>query len=56
MADNGTRTDLFSPITMGALELNNRIAMAPLTRSRYGEDVFPVPCTPLTTPNAPVPV
>lgn len=41
MTDNGTRTDLFSPITMGALELNNRIAMAPLTRSRYGEDGVP---------------
>lgn len=38
MVDNSTRTDLFSPITMGALELDNRITIAPLTRSRYGED------------------
>jgi N-ethylmaleimide reductase len=29
-----TSTDLFSPVNMGALVLKNRIAMAPLTRSR----------------------
>ncbi|MBP6018049.1 MAG: alkene reductase [Burkholderiaceae bacterium] len=41
MTDNSIRTDLFSPTTMGALELDNRIIMAPLTRSRYGEDGIP---------------
>jgi len=41
MTDNTTRTDLFSPASMGALDLGNRIAMAPLTRSRYGEDGIP---------------
>src|SRR3546814_118691 len=41
MTDNSTRTDVFSPTTMGALALNNRITMAPLTRSRYGEDGIP---------------
>jgi N-ethylmaleimide reductase len=29
-------TDLFAPITLGALELPNRIALAPMTRSRAG--------------------
>lgn len=29
-----TRTDLFSPVTLGPIELSNRIVMAPLTRSR----------------------
>jgi N-ethylmaleimide reductase len=29
-------TDLFNPVQMGALTLKNRIAMAPLTRSRAG--------------------
>ncbi|MGO1766888.1 MAG: alkene reductase, partial [Advenella sp.] len=41
MANTDIRTDLFAPTTMGALELSNRIAMAPLTRSRYGEDGIP---------------
>ncbi len=34
-------TDLFSPLTMGALSLANRIVMAPLTRSRMGPDGIP---------------
>jgi len=38
---NSTNTDLFSPVTMGALELANRIVMAPVTRSRYGEEGIP---------------
>lgn len=41
MTDKISQTDLFSPSTMGALELSNRIVMAPLTRSRYGEDGIP---------------
>lgn len=41
MVDNATRTDLFQPMTMGSLELANRIVMAPVTRSRYGEDGVP---------------
>ena len=41
MTDNSLRTDLFSPVTMGALQLANRIVMAPVTRSRYGEDGVP---------------
>ncbi len=37
-------TDLFSPVKMGALTLENRIAMAPLTRSRApGPDGSPGP-------------
>ena len=36
MTDNSTRTDLFSPVSMGSLQLSNRIVMAPVTRSRYG--------------------
>lgn len=41
MTDNSNRTDLFSPVTMGKLQLANRIVMAPVTRSRYGEDGVP---------------
>lgn len=41
MADNSTRTDLFSPTSMGAIHLANRIVMAPLTRSRHGEEGVP---------------
>ncbi|GGX80551.1 alkene reductase [Massilia dura] len=41
MTDNQTRTDLFSPARMGAFALANRIVMAPVTRSRYGEDGIP---------------
>ncbi len=33
--------DLFSPVTLGALELRNRVAMAPLTRMRSGADGVP---------------
>ncbi|MEP7008194.1 MAG: alkene reductase [Sphingomonas bacterium] len=38
MTDNSTRTDLFSPVTLGDLHLANRIAMAPLTRSRASDE------------------
>lgn len=31
-------TDLFDPTPLGSLQLSNRIVMAPLTRSRAGED------------------
>ncbi|MEQ5843745.1 alkene reductase [Paraburkholderia acidicola] len=41
MTDNHFRTDLFSPTKLGALELANRIVMAPLTRSRMGDDGVP---------------
>lgn len=34
-------TDLFTPITMGALSLNNRIIMAPLTRCRTEDGHVP---------------
>lgn len=41
MTDNATRTDLFTPISLGAMKLANRILMAPVTRSRYAEDGIP---------------
>ncbi|WP_051227666.1 alkene reductase [Oceanospirillum beijerinckii] len=34
-------TDIFSPIQMGALELDNRVLMAPLTRCRADENHVP---------------
>src|SRR3712207_9275160 len=33
--------DLFSPVTLGDLELANRVAMAPLTRMRSGSSGVP---------------
>lgn len=33
--------DLFTPVKLGALELRNRIIMAPMTRSRAGTDCVP---------------
>lgn len=33
--------DLFSPVTLGSITLNNRIVMAPLTRNRAGEGGVP---------------
>lgn len=36
-------TSLFDPVRLGALELPNRIVMAPLTRSRATDDRIPVP-------------
>ena len=38
MSDN---SGLFAPVTLGALALANRIVMAPLTRSRMGDDGVP---------------
>ncbi|MCZ4107039.1 alkene reductase [Brevundimonas diminuta] len=38
MTDNSSRTDLFAPVTLGTLDLANRIVMAPLTRSRATDD------------------
>ena len=32
---------LFDPLRLGALELPNRIVMAPLTRARAGRDAMP---------------
>ena len=40
-------TDLFTPIEVGPLTLNNRIAMAPLTRSRAGSGNVPTQLTAL---------
>ena len=41
-ADEGERmASLFDPLTLGALELPNRIAMAPLTRARAGKEAVP---------------
>jgi len=36
-----TRSDLFQPVSFGPYLLANRIAMAPLTRSRAGADGAP---------------
>ena len=33
--------DLFSPVTLGDLELANRVVMAPLTRMRSGSSGVP---------------
>ncbi len=35
--------DLFTPLRLGAIELPNRILMAPLTRARAGDDHIPNP-------------
>jgi N-ethylmaleimide reductase len=35
--------DLFSPVTLGSMQLSNRIVMAPLTRNRAGEHGVPQP-------------
>ncbi len=35
--------DLFSPVKLGSIDLNNRIVMAPLTRNRAGEAGVPQP-------------
>ena len=36
-----TDSDLFNPVQMGALQMSNRVFMAPVTRSRYAEDGVP---------------
>ena len=41
MTDNSLLTDLFLPSHFGAIATANRIVMAPVTRSRYGEDGVP---------------
>jgi N-ethylmaleimide reductase len=41
MTSSSSSSDLFSPVAMGALNLANRIVMAPLTRSRMGPDGVP---------------
>ena len=38
---NAAMTNLFSPLRLGDLDLPNRIFMAPLTRSRAGENRIP---------------
>jgi N-ethylmaleimide reductase len=38
LTDHSTRTDLFAPVSLGKLDLKNRVVMAPLTRSRATED------------------
>ena len=42
-----TTKDLFTPIEVGPLTLPNRIAMAPLTRSRAGLGNVPTPLSAL---------
>ncbi|MFC3908332.1 alkene reductase [Legionella dresdenensis] len=39
--NNSEQSDLFQPVQMGSLHLPNRIVMAPLTRSRAGENDVP---------------
>ncbi len=41
------RSDLFRPAPLGPYQLANRIVMAPLTRSRAGEDGVPRPLEPI---------
>ena len=41
MNDARRTRDLFEPVQLGALRLSNRIVMAPLTRSRAGDDGVP---------------
>ena len=53
MIDSAVDTDLFSPMTMGAIQLANRIVMAPVTRSRMADDGVPNECTLLITPSVP---
>ena len=40
---NGSAPSLFAPTRLGAIEVKNRIAMAPLTRSRAGMDGVQTP-------------
>src|SRR5258708_1581445 len=42
-ADYDSRVGPFSPTTIGAINVSNRIAMAPLTRARAGMDRVPSP-------------
>lgn len=46
---NSTHTDLFSPVSFGAINASNRIVMAPVTRSRYCEEGIPMSCMPSIT-------
>ncbi len=41
ISPDAAHNDLFQPVTMGPLTLSNRIAMAPLTRSRAGQGDIP---------------
>ncbi|MEN2979725.1 alkene reductase [Tistrella bauzanensis] len=45
ISDTATLSDarLFRPVTLGSMTLANRVAMAPLTRSRAGSDGVPSP-------------
>ena len=43
MEKTQARSDLFQPVRLGPYQLANRIVMAPLTRSRAGEDGVPRP-------------
>lgn len=40
-----TTETLFTPTRLGAIDVKNRIAMAPLTRSRAGMDCVPLRAT-----------
>ncbi|NCD71110.1 alkene reductase [Mucilaginibacter agri] len=41
MENSIKNTDLFTPVTIGGFQMKNRIMMAPLTRSRAGNDGVP---------------
>lgn len=46
MTNATTAASLYSPARIGAIELANRMVMAPLTRSRAGEGLVPSPLAP----------
>lgn len=41
-----SKDSLFSPLQIGAIQLRNRIIMAPLTRMRAGANHVPTPMNP----------
>ena len=43
MTQSTAKPDLFTPLRLGAIELPNRVVMAPMTRSRAGEGNVPTP-------------
>ena len=47
MPNDNAASELFQPVRMGALDLPNRIVMAPLTRSRADEAAGDIPGSPM---------
>ena len=45
MPQSTAKPDLFTPLRLGAIELPNRVVMAPMTRSRAGEGNCPTALT-----------